>query len=73
MPDVQFGFRRQKSTTDAAMEAKKFIETELEKSRNNDQPLHHRSLRRSVVAKHPKGVQRFRLPYKSVLPQSRIL
>jgi hypothetical protein len=33
MIDSQYGFMPQESTTDAAMEAKKFMESELEKSK----------------------------------------
>ena len=58
--DSQYGFILQKSTTHAAMEAKKFIEPELEKKEGcyNDQPRHQRNIQRSMVAKRLKGLER---------------
>ena len=62
--DTQYGFTPQKSTTDAAREAKIFREPELEKkvSCHNEQHGRQMSFRRNVVAKHPTGLEGFRMP-----------
>jgi hypothetical protein len=62
--DRKYGFMPHKSTTDAAMEVKKNHRTGNGKQESgyNDQPRRQKSFRRSVVAKHPKGTERFRMP-----------
>jgi len=67
LTDSQYGFTPQKSTTDAAIEAKKFIEPELGKRRVVIMTSQ-RSIQRSVVAKCPKELERCRMSTKLVLP-----
>jgi hypothetical protein len=66
--DRQYRYMPQKSTTDTAMEVKKINRTRISKKEScyNDHPRRQRSFRFSMVAKHPKGFQRFRMPQKFV-------
>jgi hypothetical protein len=61
--DSQYGFTQQKNYNRRSYEGKKFIDPELEKKVGcyNDKPRRERSFRRSVVAKRPKGSERFRM------------
>jgi len=71
--DSKYGFTPQNSTTCAAIDEKKFIKPELEKRRVVIMTSleNQRSIQSSVVAKHPKRLERCRMPTKHVLPYSR--